>query len=125
MYLQRVKTRDPTASNGEEALELATRHGARFLGVDAGVVAPGALADLTVVGLAAANLAPVLRLVPALVYSASGADVRMTIVGGEVIYEDGRCTKVDEEAVMAEARARATELVERAGMEELTVPWRS
>jgi 5-methylthioadenosine/S-adenosylhomocysteine deaminase len=125
VYLQRVKAREPTASNGEEALELATREGARFLQVDAGVVAPGRLADLAVVDLGAPNLAPVHRVVPALVYSASGADVRMTIVGGEVIYEDGRCTKVDEEAVMGEARARTAELVERAGMRELTVAWRT
>ncbi len=124
VYLQRVKAREPTASNGEEALELATRGGARFLGADAGVLAPGKLADLAVVDLTAPNLAPVHRVVPALVYSASGADVRMTIAGGEVIYEDGRCTKVDEAAVMAEARARTVELVERAGMGELTVPWR-
>jgi 5-methylthioadenosine/S-adenosylhomocysteine deaminase len=48
----------------------------------------------------------------------------MTIVGGEVIYEDGRCTKVDEAAVTAEAQARAAELVERAGLAGLKVPWR-
>jgi 5-methylthioadenosine/S-adenosylhomocysteine deaminase len=124
VYLQRVKTREPTASNGEEALELGTREGARFLGVDTGVLAPGKLADLAVVDLTGAHLAPIHRVVPALVYSASGADVRMTIVGGEVVFEDGRCTKVDEAEVLAEARARAGELVERARMQELTVAWR-
>ena len=48
----------------------------------------------------------------------------MTIVGGDVIYEDGRCTLVDEDEVLAEAQARATELVARAGMRDLTKAWR-
>ena len=48
----------------------------------------------------------------------------MTIVGGEVIYEDGRCTKVDEDEVIAEAQARANELVGRAGFASLKLPWR-
>jgi hypothetical protein len=40
----------------------------------------------------------------------------MTIVGGTVIYEEGRCALVDEAAVMAEAQVRGTELIERAGL---------
>ena len=124
VLLQRVKTKEPTITNGEEALELATREGARYLGVDAGVLASGKLADVVVVDLAKPHIAPLHRVVPALVYSACGSDVWMTIVGGEVIYEDGRCTKVDEAEVMAEAQARASELVERAGFESLKVPWR-
>lgn len=41
MLLQRVHTLDPTVSKAEEAFELATREGARYLGIDAGVLAPG------------------------------------------------------------------------------------
>jgi 5-methylthioadenosine/S-adenosylhomocysteine deaminase len=125
VFLQRVKAREPSASDAEEALELATREGARYLGVDAGVLAVGRLADVAVVGLGGPHLAPTHRVVPTLVYSASGTDVRMTIVGGEVVYEDGRCISVDEAAVLVEAQARARELVERAGMRELTVAWRT
>jgi 5-methylthioadenosine/S-adenosylhomocysteine deaminase len=125
VFLQRVKAREPSASDAEEALELATREGARYLGVDAGVLAEGKLADVAVVALTGPHLAPTHRIVPALVYSASSTDVRMTIVGGEVVYEDGRCASVDEAAVLVEAQARARELVERAGMRELTVAWRT
>ena len=37
----------------------------------------------------------------------------MTIIGGQIVYEDGRFTLVDEFAVMEEAQARADELFER------------
>jgi 5-methylthioadenosine/S-adenosylhomocysteine deaminase len=124
ILLQRVATLDPTVSTGEEALELATREGARYLGIEAGVLAPGKLADVAVVDLERPHLRPLHRVVAALAYSARASDVVMTIVGGRVVYQDGRCTLVDEAEVMAEAQARAEDLVERAGLQSLRVPWR-
>lgn len=124
ILLQRVHTLEPTVSTAEEAFELATREGARYMGIDAGVLAPGKLADVAVVDLERPHLRPLHRVVSTLAYSARGSDVVMTIVGGEVVYEDGRCTRVDEAEVMAEAQARAGELVARAGMEHLLEPWR-
>ncbi len=123
MLLQRVHTLDPTSSKVEEAFELATRQGARYLGVDAGVLAEGKLADIAVVDLERPHLMPRNRTVATLAYSARGSDVVMTIVGGEVVYEDGRCTRVDEDEVMAEAQVRAGELTERAGLSALRIPW--
>ena len=124
VLLQRVTAREPTVSNGEEAIELATREGARYMGVDAGVLGPGMLADVVVVALDRPHTTPLHRTVAALVYSARGSDVWMTIVGGEVVYEEGRCLKIDEDDVMSEARTRAAELVARAGLGSLAVPWR-
>ena len=43
----------------------------------------------------------------------------MTIVGGEVIYENGASTKVDEAEVIAEAQARSRDLIQRAGLQPL------
>jgi len=124
VLLQRVHAQDPTASIAEEALELATREGARYLGIDAGQIAPGTLADLAVVDLERPHNSPLHRAVAALVYSARGSDVVMTIVGGDVVYEDGRCTKVDETEAMAEAQSRADDLVGRAGLDPLRLQWR-
>jgi 5-methylthioadenosine/S-adenosylhomocysteine deaminase len=125
ILLQRVHTLDPTASNGEEALELATREGARYVGIEAGVLAPGYLADVAVVDLTGPHVSPVHRPVAALAYSARGSDVVMTIVGGKVVYEGGRCTYVDEREVLDDAQARAEALVERAGISDLRAQWRS
>ena len=123
VLLQRAHTGDPVASTVEEAMELATREGARYAGIDAGVLAPGRLADVAVVNLSNVHTRPVHRTVAALVYSARASDVEMTIVGGRVVYEGGRCVFVDEQAMMEEADARAAELVARAGMTALTSPW--
>jgi 5-methylthioadenosine/S-adenosylhomocysteine deaminase len=48
----------------------------------------------------------------------------MTIVDGRIVYEDGKCTFVDEDEVMAEAQTRADALIQRAGMQGLRRPWR-
>ena len=124
VLLQRVHTGNPTESNGEEAIELATRIGAEYMGIDAGVLAPGKLADLIIVDQSAPHHAPHHRTVASIVYSTSPSDVTCTIVGGEVIFEDGACTMVDEAAVIEEAGARAADLVDRAGLTPLLEPWR-
>ena len=117
VLVQRMHHLDPAASRSDEALALATRDGARLMGIEAGVLATGKLADLTVVGLSGAHLTPHHDLPAALVYAARGSDVEMTVVGGQVVYEQGRCTFVDEEAVLAEATERARALIRRAGLD--------
>jgi 5-methylthioadenosine/S-adenosylhomocysteine deaminase len=116
VLLQRVHHLDPEASDSQEALELATRGGASVVGIDAGELAPGRLADVTVVDLGHPHLTPHHRIAAALTYSARGSDVEMTIVGGRVVYEQGCCTLVDEAAIVADAQQRAAELVDRAGI---------
>ena len=124
VFVQRLTSLDPAAAWAEEAFCLATREGARYLGLDAGVIAPGKLADLAVIDLERPHLQPLNRLISTLVYAARGSDVVMTIVGGEVIYENGAAVKVDEGEVIAEARARSAELIDRAGLQGLLRPWR-
>jgi 5-methylthioadenosine/S-adenosylhomocysteine deaminase len=123
MLLQRAHTLDPTVSKAEEAFELATREGARYLGIDAGMLAEGRLADVVVVDLMRPHLRPMNRAVATLAYAARGSDVVMTIVGGEIVYENGSCTRVDEAEVMAAAQAAADALMVRAGLEPLRAPW--
>ncbi|SDJ42390.1 amidohydrolase family protein [Streptomyces indicus] len=123
LFAQRQHTLDPAVARCEEALELATREGGRYTGSGAGVLAPGAPADLAVVALDRPHLRPLHRAVAALVYSARGGDVELTVVGGRIVFEDGRCTLVDEEALLEEAQERAERLVRRAGFQALTPAW--
>jgi len=111
--LQRIHNMDAASVFAPEALELATREGARYLGLDAGSLQPRRLADIVVIDLERPHLQPVHDVVPTLVHSARPSDVVMTIVGGQIIYEEGRCTRVDEAEVIAEARARSRELADR------------
>jgi len=124
ILLQRVHTLEPTISNGEEALEMATREGARYANIDAGELAPGKLADIIVVNMKSPHLTPWHRTVSALTYCVRGSDVVHSIIDGNLALENGRCTMVDEEEVMREAQARAEDLIDRAGLHGLLTPWR-
>ncbi|MDJ1137734.1 amidohydrolase family protein [Streptomyces iconiensis] len=123
LFAQRLRTLDPASVRCEEALELATREGGAYAGLGAGTLVAGAPADVAVVALDRPHLRPLHRVVAALVYSARGSDVELTVVGGRVVFEDGRCVLVDEKALLAEAQERAERLVARAGLAGLCVPW--
>ncbi|EFF88614.1 LOW QUALITY PROTEIN: chlorohydrolase, partial [Streptomyces sp. e14] len=125
LFAQRLAALDPAGVRCEDVLEAATRDGARYAGVpDAGVLRPGALADLVVVDLGGVAVQPVHRAVSALVYAARAGDVVMTLVGGRVVFEDGHCPGIDEEQLAAHASELAGRLVRRAGFGSLTEPWR-
>ncbi|MEU5656154.1 formimidoylglutamate deiminase [Streptomyces sp. NPDC047737] len=80
-------------------LRAASADGHAALGrPDAGVLEPGAPADLTTVALDSVRTAgPVPRLAAeAAVFAASAADVRHTVVAGRHIVRDGRHTRIDD-----------------------------
>lgn len=113
---QRLHTLDPTVLRARDALEMATRDGARYAGVDAGRLEPGRLADVIAVDLERPHLQPVHDVESTLVYAARGSDVVLTVVDGRIVHRDGHCVHVDERAAAAEVRQRAGELLARAGV---------
>ena len=52
-------------------------------------IAPGKLADLVVIDLKRPNMQPVLNVTKNLVYSGSKENVRMTMIAGRILYENG------------------------------------
>lgn len=99
----------------EQVLAMATRAGAQALGFDeAGRVQEGAWADLVVINTDQPHLQPMHDPVSQAVYAAHAGDVRATIVGGEVAYEEGEHRRLDVEAITDEARRAADELVAQA-----------
>jgi 5-methylthioadenosine/S-adenosylhomocysteine deaminase len=115
--LQAVR-RGPGALPARDAVWMATREGARALGLDAeiGSIEPGKRADIIVVGLDRPHLAPGRDPYSTLVYAARGPDVRHTVVDGEVLVRDGRPVRMDPPEVAAEARREAAALFARAGL---------
>jgi 5-methylthioadenosine/S-adenosylhomocysteine deaminase len=88
---------DPTVLPAQMTLDLATREGARVLGMEAkiGSVEIGKSADMILVDACAPNMMPIHgkeTIISDLVYSANGANVDTTIVDGQVLMEKRRFT---------------------------------
>ncbi|MDB5948040.1 MAG: cytosine deaminase, partial [Ramlibacter sp.] len=94
-------------------LRMATLDGAQALGVEAGAIAAGRLADLTLVDLNQFHLQPATSETVAtnLVHAARGADVRMVLVDGKVVVEDGRLVRIDTAATLAAMQAAGQRLM--------------
>ncbi|MDP2602722.1 MAG: amidohydrolase [Deltaproteobacteria bacterium] len=93
-----------------QALAMATRNGARAFGLDAGVLAPGKLADLVLLRRDTPAFTPLNDVMGQLVFCENGSSVDTVIVNGEVVVESGRLTKVDEPEVLRLAEQARTRL---------------
>jgi 5-methylthioadenosine/S-adenosylhomocysteine deaminase len=115
--LQAVRQR-PGALTARDALWMATREGARALGLDReiGSVEVGKRADLILVERDRPHMAPDADPWSSLVYAARGGDVRLTMVDGEILTRDFSLTKQDVAAISSDARRAAATLTARAGV---------
>ena len=89
IVLQKLQFRDAAVGDAAEVLRMACSGGAGAMGLEADCLAPGRLADLVVIDLDQPNMYPVHNTVKNLVYSGSNTNVRLTMVGGKVLYENG------------------------------------
>ena len=105
--LHKGVNRDPMAVTARQALFMATANGARALGRNTGVIAPGKVADLILVDFTAPNLTPCHDVEENLVFSAHGSNVVMNMARGKVIYENGVFLTLDMERIRAEVEGYA------------------
>lgn len=110
--LQRARLQSAAALASGDLLRMVTIEGARILGMAEriGSLETGKDADFCVIRLDTANSIPVTDPVSAIFHSARGADVAMTVVGGRVLYRDGRVTALDEPAIAQEVQAISARL---------------
>jgi 5-methylthioadenosine/S-adenosylhomocysteine deaminase len=103
--LQKVTTMDPQALPATAALEMATRGGARVLGMEdmIGSLEPGKRADLITVRLDRPHAAPLYDVVSQLVYALKASDVRDVMINGRQVVRDARCLTLDEAAILSRA----------------------
>jgi 5-methylthioadenosine/S-adenosylhomocysteine deaminase len=108
----------PGALTAGDVLWMATREGARALGLDSeiGSIEPGKRADLVVVDRDRPHLACAGNPVSAIVYAARASDVRATIVDGVPLVQDFHLTRMDASDVAAHARTATRALLARAGI---------
>jgi 5-methylthioadenosine/S-adenosylhomocysteine deaminase len=121
--LQRLRELKPDATSSELILGLATRNGGKMLRKNVGALKKGALADMTVVDLSGIHHQPALRPVCCLTLSTMGSDVRHVMVNGDLVVENRRSTRVDQDKVIADCLQASRSLIERAGIEDLLADW--
>jgi 5-methylthioadenosine/S-adenosylhomocysteine deaminase len=110
--LHKLQSNDPRALPAPEVLAMATREGARALGMDReiGSLEPGKRADAIVVEMESPRQTPMYDPLSHLVYATRGDDVRTVIVNGRVLMRNRRVLTLDEAAVLAEARGLAAQV---------------
>jgi 5-methylthioadenosine/S-adenosylhomocysteine deaminase len=108
----------PGRLTAREVVWMATREGARALGLEheIGSLEPGKRADLILVDIRAPHLVPAPDPYSTLVYAARGSDVRLTVVDGRPLVEEGRLTWADPEEIVAHAHEASRRLAARAGL---------
>ncbi len=115
---------DASLVGATQALRMATIDGARALGMQTqiGSLEVGKKADLVLWDLDHPDWVPYGDPVSALVWSVSTASVHETWVNGRACYRDGRVVGIDEKALHAEARSRAEDIRQRAGLNRKEIP---
>ena len=88
--LAKLKEEDAAAVDAMDVLKMATVNGAHAMGLgEADVIAEGKLADLIMIDLKTPNMQPLNNIAKNIVYSGSKINVKMTMIGGRILYENG------------------------------------
>lgn len=106
--ISRLVDRNGAGARAGEVFNAATIGGATALGrSDLGRLAPGAKADVVIVDLRTTRYGPMRDPINALVEYGSGADVETVIVDGQVVIENGRSTRINDDELFAQAQTAA------------------
>lgn len=113
--LHKLVALDAATMTAEQVVWMATRGGARALGLEhqVGSIEIGKCADLLLLNGNTATLAPIHDPYNQIVYAATGREVSDVWIDGVSIVANGRVLTVDEGTIAGRARTAATELVRR------------
>lgn len=103
--LAKLREEDAAAVNALEVLKMATVNGAKAMNLpDTDVLAAGKQADIIMIDLHQPNMQPLNNIAKNLVYSGSKSNVKMTMIRGRILYENGQFAKeTDVEAIYRKA----------------------
>lgn len=89
--LAKLRESDASAVGAMEVLKMATVNGAHAMGLkDADKLMSGKLADIIMIDLNQPNMQPLNNVAKNLVYSGSKQNVAMTMINGQILYENGK-----------------------------------
>ena len=113
--LHKVNTLDPTVLDAPCVLEMATRGGAKAIGLNAhvGGIEVGKAADIIIIDSHRPHLTPMYNPLSHLVYAAAGTDVRDVIVSGKIVVRNRKILTIDLDDVMAKVQEIGLRIMEK------------
>jgi len=97
--------------SAHEAFQLATEGSARILGFDKiGRLAPGYEADIVLLRLDSPHFVPLRSPLIQMVFGESGASVETVMIGGRIVFHDGKLLTLDEPMLRRQAQEAAHRL---------------
>jgi len=113
---------NPRVMPPERALEMATVHAARILGLaeELGSIEVGKRADMVLFDTDKPSWQPLYNPVSNLVYSATGNTADIVLVDGEVVVKSGELVRIPDEGVVELGRKTAESLAARLDASRLT-----
>lgn len=106
---------EPVVLPLREAFAMATRNGAKALGVleDLGTLEAGKKADIVLLDLDSPSFVPTRNLMNTVMMVASAQDVSDVIIDGEVIVRNRELTKLDEQEILYAGKQQLADLLKR------------
>jgi len=100
--LEKVRHLDPTLMPAETVVAMATREGARVLGMEGitGCLKAGMKADIIMIDLNRPHLTPMYNPYSHLVYAVNGSDVSTVFINGKMVMKDRKLLTLDEDEAM-------------------------
>lgn len=109
MYLiaatQKLKDKNAASTDANKILEMATVGSAKCMGLDnCDIIDKGKTADLIVLDLNRPNMQPINNITKNIVYSGSKENVKLTMINGKILYENGEFVGIDTDEIYRNAQ---------------------
>lgn len=109
MYLiaatQKLNDKNAASTDANKILKMATVGSAKCMGLDnCDIIDEGKTADLIVIDLNRPNMQPIHNITKNIVYSGSKENVKLTMINGRILYENGEFVGVDTEEIYRNAQ---------------------
>ena len=86
-----LREMDAASVDTMEILRMATVNGAKAMRLNkSDILAKGKLADIIMIDLKKPNMQPIHNIAKNIVYSGNKTNVKMTMIGGRILYYDGK-----------------------------------
>lgn len=102
---QKLNDKSASSCDANEILKMATVDSAKCMGLDeCDIIDEGKIADLIVIDLKRPNMQPINNITKNLVYSGSKENVKLTMIDGKILYENGKFIGTDVDKIYADAQ---------------------